>query len=136
MQRGRRRRGRPSAWAELGDPRGFLKHGRGKEREQPVAERVVGWGEFSIPPTAVELTTQAARCMDCGIPFCHQACPLGNVIPDWNDHVFHGRTEAAIASLLATNNFPDITGRVCPAPCEAACVLNIESAPVSKPINY
>jgi len=115
----------------MGDPRGFLEHPRAKERERPVAERVREWREFAVPPTAEELTHQAARCMDCGIPFCHQSCPLGNVIPEWNDHVFRGRTEAAVLALMATNNFPEVTGRVCPAPCEAACVLNIDSAPVS-----
>jgi glutamate synthase (NADPH/NADH) small chain len=78
-----------------------------------------------------KLRDQGARCMDCGIPFCHEGCPLGNLIPDWNDHVYNGRWDAALRSLHATNNFPEVTGRVCPAPCEASCVLNLEGVPVT-----
>ncbi|RYE82195.1 MAG: glutamate synthase subunit beta, partial [Myxococcales bacterium] len=98
---------------------------------RPIPERLADWSEFDAPPTTEELRAQASRCMDCGIPFCHQGCPLGNLIPDWNDLVYKGRDHEALAALVATNNFPEITGRVCPAPCEASCVLNLEGAPVT-----
>jgi glutamate synthase (NADPH/NADH) small chain len=96
-----------------------------------VPERVKDWREFELPVLQEELVRQGARCMDCGIPFCNTGCPLGNLIPDWNDHVFHANSEQAIIALHATNNFPEFTGRVCPAPCEAACVLGINADPVS-----
>ena len=115
----------------MADPRGFLKVPRTKERERPVEERVKDWRELTVDPTDGEVRAQASRCMDCGIPFCHKGCPLGNVVPDFNDLVFDGRMDEAAACLLSTNNFPEVTGRVCPAPCEAACVLNIDGAPVT-----
>jgi len=115
----------------MGDPRAFLKVKRHKSKEAPVPERIKTWREFAIEPPPEELLSQASRCMDCGIPFCHQGCPLGNLIPEWNDLVYRGETEAAAARLLATNNFPEITGRICPAPCEASCVLNLEGEPVT-----
>ena len=115
----------------MADPRGFLKVPRTKERERPVEERVKDWRELTVDPTDGEVRAQASRCMDCGIPFCHKGCPLGNVVPDFNDLVFDGRMGEAAACLLSTNNFPEVTGRVCPAPCEAACVLNIDGAPVT-----
>src|SRR6186713_299683 len=89
------------------------------------------WKEVYEPGDTAVLRRQAGRCMDCGIPFCHKGCPLGNLIPEWNDAVFRGRLDEASSSLLSTNNFPEITGRVCPAPCEASCTLNIDNNPVS-----
>ena len=98
---------------------------------RPVAERLKDWREFDLKPTEEKLRAQGARCMDCGIPFCHKGCPLGNIIPDWNDLVYRGRWREAIDRLHATNNFPEFTGRICPAPCEEACVLNINNDPVT-----
>jgi glutamate synthase (NADPH) small chain len=115
----------------MGRPRGFLEIDRVKAPDRPIGERVRDWREFSLPLAEPKLRDQGARCMDCGIPFCHDGCPLGNLIPDWNDHVYNGRWDAARRALEATNNFPEVTGRVCPAPCEASCVLNLESVPVT-----
>ena len=115
----------------MADPRGFLKVKRTKPQERPVGERVADWTEFVIEPPASDVRTQASRCMDCGIPFCHQGCPLGNVIPEFNDLVHRGRIDDAVRVLHSTNNFPEVTGRICPAPCEASCVLNIDNAPVT-----
>ncbi len=115
----------------MGDPKGFLKVEREEEDERPVEERVHDWDELVVRATDGQVRTQASRCMDCGIPFCHQGCPLGNLIPEWNDLVHRGKHEAAAARLLATNNFPEVTGRVCPAPCEASCVLNMRDEPVT-----
>ncbi len=115
----------------MSDPRGFLKTKRAKPQERPPAERTRDWTEFTIEPSASELRAQASRCMDCGIPFCHQGCPLGNVIPEFNDLAYRGRIDDAVRVLHATNNFPEVTGRICPAPCEASCVLNIDSSPVT-----
>ncbi len=115
----------------MGNPRGFLEVERKAHTLLPVLERTRSYAEFEVPLPAAELRAQASRCMDCGIPFCHQGCPLGNLIPEWNDHLYRGRDEAARLSLLETNNFPEITGRVCPAPCEAACVLNLDDQPVT-----
>ncbi|MEH1016669.1 glutamate synthase subunit beta [Micromonospora sp. CPCC 206060] len=107
------------------DPNGFLRYGRRLPARRPVPVRISDWREV-YPPAGEELVReQATRCMDCGIPFCHDGCPLGNRIPDWNDLVRTGNWAAAIDSLHATNNFPEFTGRLCPAPCEAACVLGI-----------
>jgi len=104
---------------------------------RPVAERVHDWIEVYEAFPAEKARAQAARCMDCGVPFCHQGCPLGNIIPDWNDLVYRGRWQAAIERLQATNNFPDFTGRLCPAPCETSCVLGINADPVAiKQIEY
>jgi glutamate synthase (NADPH/NADH) small chain len=115
----------------MGDPKGFLKVSRGKPVERPVDERLQHYGEFTEPAAPEELRAQASRCMDCGIPFCHQGCPLGNLIPEWNDLVYRGRLDEAVLRLEETNNFPEVTGRVCPAPCEASCVLNIDDNPVT-----
>ena len=115
----------------MGEPTGFLKWGRSGPRRRPVALRVHDWREVyeEFPPK--ELETQAGRCMDCGIPFCNNGCPLGNLIPDWNDLVYRGHWQEAIERLHATNNFPEFTGRLCPAPCESACVLGINQDPVT-----
>lgn len=115
----------------MADPRGFLKVKRAKTVDRAAAERVGDYREFTIEPSAEDLRAQASRCMDCGIPFCHQGCPLGNVIPEFNDLVWRGRLEDAARVLASTNNFPEVTGRVCPAPCEASCVLALEEAPVT-----
>jgi glutamate synthase (NADPH/NADH) small chain len=119
----------------MADPKGFLKHGRKVADRRPVEERVRDWQEV-YPDSAGRallpiITEQAGRCMDCGIPFCHQGCPLGNIIPEWNDLVWRGDWESAVERLHATNNFPDFTGRLCPAPCETACVLGINQDPVT-----
>jgi glutamate synthase (NADPH) small chain len=119
----------------MADPKGFLKDGREVATRRPVDERVQDWNEVypegagrSLLPI---ITKQAGRCMDCGIPFCHQGCPLGNIIPEWNDLVWRDDWEGAIERLHATNNFPEFTGRLCPAPCETACVLGINQDPVT-----
>ena len=115
----------------MADPRGFLKVKRQKQADRPVEARLQDWREVGTEPTPSDLRAQASRCMDCGIPFCHQGCPLGNVIPEFNDLVWKGRVGDAARVLLSTNNFPEFTGRVCPAPCEASCVLALEEAPVT-----
>ena len=115
----------------MADPRGFLKVQRAKTKELPPSERVESYREFVVEPPPADVRAQASRCMDCGIPFCHQGCPLGNVIPEFNDLVYRGRMADAVRVLHATNNFPEVTGRICPAPCEASCVLNIDGAPVT-----
>lgn len=115
----------------MADPRGFLKYPRENAPRRPVAERVQDWIEVYADFPEERLKQQAARCMDCGIPFCHQGCPLGNIIPDWNDLVYRGRWKEALAELHATNNFPEFTGKLCPAPCESACVLGINQDPVT-----
>jgi len=104
---------------------------RRDRRYQPAADRVVHYEEFLIPLAERDVSEQGARCMDCGIPFCHQGCPVNNIIPDWNDLVYRGDWRSAIEVLHSTNNFPEFTGRICPAPCEAACTLNILDAPVA-----
>jgi glutamate synthase (NADPH/NADH) small chain len=113
------------------DPRGFLQIARKKARERPVAERVRDYREVVLPAPPDEVRAQATRCMDCGIPFCHRGCPLENLIPEWNDLVSRGELDEASERLGRTNNFPEITGRVCPAPCEASCVLNLEEQSVT-----
>src|SRR6478609_2564247 len=119
----------------MADPKGFLKNGRELAERRPVEERVHDWNEVypGGPGRALLpiITTQAGRCMDCGIPFCHQGCPLGNIIPEWNDLVWRDDWDGAIERLHATNNFPEFTGRLCPAPCETACVLGINQDPVT-----
>ncbi|MBL7256640.1 glutamate synthase subunit beta [Paractinoplanes lichenicola] len=113
------------------DPNGFLRYERQLPKRRPVPVRIQDWREV-YPPAGEELIRdQATRCMDCGIPFCHEGCPLGNRIPDWNDLVRTGAWESAAEALHATNNFPEFTGRLCPAPCEAACVLGIADDPVT-----
>ncbi len=115
----------------MGKITGFLEFPRCEPDKRPVGERVGDFRELELPVVNERLGQQAARCMDCGIPFCNVGCPLGNLIPDFNHHVYEDRWDAALRSLHATNNFPEITGRVCPAPCEAACVLGIDDNPVS-----
>jgi glutamate synthase (NADPH/NADH) small chain len=119
----------------MADPRGFLRHGREVAERRPVAERIHDWQEVypGGPGRALLpiISTQASRCMDCGIPFCHQGCPLGNLIPEWNDLVYRDDWDGAMDRLHATNNFPEFTGRLCPAPCETACVLGINQDPVT-----
>ena len=119
----------------MADPKGFLTHGREVAGRRAVEERVQDWGEVypGGPGRALLpiIKTQAGRCMDCGIPFCHQGCPLGNIIPEWNDLVWRGDWDGAMDRLHATNNFPEFTGRLCPAPCETACVLGINQDPVT-----
>src|SRR3954470_2057100 len=115
----------------MGKLKGFLEYERKVPKRLPIADRLGNWGEFEKKLDDAELAKQGGRCMDCGIPFCHKGCPLGNIIPDWNDLVYRGRWKDAIDRLHATNNFPEFTGRICPAPCEEACVLNINNDPVT-----
>jgi glutamate synthase (NADPH/NADH) small chain len=109
----------------MGDPKGFMNTGREVPKRRPVDVRIKDWREVYEPQSFEHLQKQAGRCMDCGIPFCHNGCPLGNLIPEWNDLIFRGDKEEAINRLHATNNFPEFTGRLCPAPCETACVVAI-----------
>ena len=115
----------------MGKPTGFIEIQRKKHPTRPVEERVQDWREIYLPYPTGELEMQGARCMDCGIPFCHEGCPLGNLIPDWNDLVYRDRWHAAIERLHTTNNFPEFTGKLCPAPCEGSCVLGINDYPVT-----
>ena len=124
----------------MGKPTGFLEYERQVSPDRPVRQRVGDWQEFHLQPTDEALQTQAARCMDCGIPFCHTGtllngmaagCPIHNIIPEWNDLVYRGRWRQALERLHKTNNFPEFTGRVCPAPCEGSCVLGIDQPPVT-----
>ncbi|WP_420453580.1 glutamate synthase subunit beta [Ilumatobacter sp.] len=115
----------------MGKPTGFLDYGRSTPQHRPVPVRIKDWKEVYEPFPAEALNEQAARCMDCGIPFCNNGCPLGNLIPDWNDLVYRDQWRDAIERLHATNNFPEFTGRLCPAPCESACVLGINQSPVA-----
>ena len=109
----------------MGDAKGFLKFKRAKQPYRPVKERLRDWRQVMRPLPEAELKEQGARCMDCGIPFCTSGCPVNNIIPDWNDLVYRGNWKQALDVLHSTNNFPEVTGRICPAPCEAACTLNI-----------
>jgi glutamate synthase (NADPH) small chain len=115
----------------MAKPTGFLEFQRRERGYAPVTERVQHWREFMRPLPQEELKRQGGRCMDCGTPFCHHACPVNNIIPDWNDLVYSDDVRQALAVLHQTNNFPDVTGRVCPAPCEAACTLNLIEEPVT-----
>lgn len=115
----------------MGKPTGFIEYGRASYPTRPVIERVKDFREIYREFPVDELKRQGARCMDCGIPFCHQGCPLGNLIPDWNDLVYRDRWREAIERLHATNNFPEFTGLLCPAPCEGSCVLGINAPPVT-----
>ena len=115
----------------MGEVTGFMKYEREQPLRRPVELRIRDWREVYEPFPAENLQTQAARCMDCGIPFCHSGCPLGNLIPEWNDLVYRDDWHEASERLHATNNFPEFTGRLCPAPCEAACVLGINDEPVT-----
>jgi glutamate synthase (NADPH/NADH) small chain len=115
----------------MGKDTGFMEYGRELAPRRPVAERVNDWFEIYQDFPEANLRTQGARCMDCGVPFCQTGCPVNNLIPDWNDLVYHGRWKEAVRQLHATNNFPEFTGRICPAPCEASCVLGINQPPVT-----
>jgi glutamate synthase (NADPH/NADH) small chain len=115
----------------MGKPTGFIEVHRKKHPTRPVAERIRDWREVYLAYPAGELEAQGGRCMDCGIPFCHQGCPLGNLIPDWNDLIYRDHWQAAIERLHTTNNFPEFTGKLCPAPCEGSCVLGINDDPVT-----
>ncbi len=115
----------------MGKPTGFLEIQRHEPGAQPPAERIRFYREFEIPLPETEVSRQGARCMDCGIPFCQSGCPVNNIIPDWNDLVYRNRWREASVVLHSTNNFPEFTGRICPAPCEAACTLNINADPVT-----
>ena len=115
----------------MGKVTGFLEYEREDRGYEKVEARRKTWREFVTPLPDDKLGTQAARCMNCGIPFCHNGCPVNNLIPDWNDLVYRDQWQAALRSLHSTNNFPEFTGRVCPAPCEAACTLNIDDVPVT-----
>jgi glutamate synthase (NADPH/NADH) small chain len=115
----------------MGKVTGFLEIERAEPANVPPAERVRFYREFALPMADQEISAQGARCMDCGIPFCQTGCPVNNIIPDWNDLVYRGNWQEASEVLHSTNNFPEFTGRVCPAPCEASCVLNINTRPVT-----
>ena len=115
----------------MGKPTGFMEIERQDRRYEPASDRVVHYREFVIPLPDAEIAEQGARCMDCGIPYCHQGCPVDNLIPDWNDLVYRGEWRQAIETLHSTNNFPEFTGRICPAPCEASCTLNLDDVPVT-----
>ena len=121
----------------MGKATGFLEFERQELKYQKVDDRVRHYNEFTVPPLESDMQTQGARCMECGVPYCHRGCPVNNQIPDWNDLVYNGDWETAARNLHSTNNFPEFTGRVCPAPCEAACTLNLFEAPVTiKQIEY
>nr|MDA3961968.1 glutamate synthase subunit beta [Planctomycetota bacterium] len=115
----------------MGDPKGFMNHGRQAPKYLSVPARIANHEEHIEYPDEAGIKTQASRCMDCGVPFCQTGCPLGNLIPEWNDLVFRGQWDEALRALHATNNFPEFTGRVCPAPCENSCVLGINQDPVT-----
>ncbi|MEE1569607.1 MAG: glutamate synthase subunit beta, partial [Alphaproteobacteria bacterium] len=121
----------------MGKLTGFLEIERRELASLPPVERVSNYREFTLPQEEETLVQQAARCMDCGIPFCHQGCPVNNIIPDWNDLVYRGEWSRALEVLHSTNNFPEFTGRICPAPCEESCTLNIINQPVTiKNVEY
>lgn len=115
----------------MGKPTGFMEYGRETATRRPATQRVNDWFEIYQDFSEQKLRTQGARCMDCGVPFCHTGCPVNNLIPDWNDLVYNARWKEALRQLHSTNNFPEFTGRICPAPCEAACVLGINEPPVT-----
>ena len=115
----------------MGKVTGFMEYTRELPQRRDPAVRIKDWFEIYQPFPEEQLRTQAARCMDCGVPFCHTGCPLTNIIPDWNDLVYRGSWREAVRQLHATNNFPEFTGRICPAPCEASCVLGINEPAVT-----
>src|SRR5689334_20003087 len=115
----------------MGKPTGFKEYTREMPTRREVKLRLLDWNEVYHPMDEERLRVQGARCMDCGVPFCHNGCPLGNIIPDFNDAVYNGKWDEAIKILSSTNNFPEFTGRICPAPCEASCVLGINNKPVT-----
>jgi glutamate synthase (NADPH/NADH) small chain len=115
----------------MGKVTGFMEYARELPQRRPVIERINDWFEIYNAFPEENIRQQGARCMDCGVPFCHNGCPVNNIIPDWNDLVYRGRWKEAVRVLHSTNNFPEFTGRICPAPCEAACVLGINEPPVT-----
>jgi glutamate synthase (NADPH) small chain len=115
----------------MGKITGFLEIDRQEQRYPPASDRVRHFREFIRPLEDRDTERQAARCMDCGIPYCHTGCPVNNQIPDWNDLIYQHNWREASSNLHSTNNFPEFTGRICPAPCEEACTLNLEDAPVT-----
>src|SRR5438067_9640591 len=115
----------------MGKPTGFLEVERADRGYEKPAARKKSWKEFTKPLPEPTLRAQASRCMDCGIPFCHEGCPVNNLIPDWNNLVYRDQWRQALVALHSTNNFPEFTGRICPAPCEASCTLNIDDNPVT-----
>ncbi len=115
----------------MGKVTGFLEFDRQEQKYQPAGDRIRHYREFTLPLSDVDVERQAARCMDCGVPYCHTGCPVNNQIPDWNDLVYNEDWEEASKNLHSTNNFPEFTGRICPAPCEEACTLNLEDVPVT-----
>jgi len=115
----------------MGKPTGFLELERQDRKYAPVADRITHYKEFVIALSDEQVSEQGSRCMDCGIPFCHNGCPVNNAIPDWNDMVYHGQWREALDALHSTNNFPEVTGRICPAPCQESCTLNLQDTPVS-----
>ncbi|RKZ54637.1 MAG: glutamate synthase [Candidatus Parabeggiatoa sp. nov. 3] len=115
----------------MGKMTGFMEISRHDRQYAPVSDRIQHYRDFIIPLMESEVTQQGARCMDCGIPYCHNGCPINNIIPDWNDLVYHGKWREALNVLHSTNNFPEFTGHICPAPCEAACTLNLTDEPVT-----
>jgi glutamate synthase (NADPH/NADH) small chain len=115
----------------MGKPTGFMELSRTERHTAASGDRIQHYREFTLSPSEAELAEQGSRCMDCGIPFCHQGCPVNNIIPDWNDGVYQGNWQQSLDILHSTNNFPEFTGRICPAPCEAACTLNLQDQPVT-----
>ncbi|MCH8939993.1 MAG: NAD(P)-binding protein, partial [Chloroflexi bacterium] len=115
----------------MGKPTGFTEFNRRVPTRIPVKERLKNYQEIYLPWSEELSKTQGSRCMNCAIPFCHHGCPLGNLIPDWNDLIYKGKWREALDALHSTNNFPEFTGRICPAPCEAACTLTINNDPVT-----
>ncbi len=115
----------------MGKPTGFMELARTERSYEAPSDRIKHYREFTIAPSDEKMAEQGSRCMDCGIPFCHQSCPVNNIIPEWNDGVFHGNWQEALSVLHSTNNFPEFTGSICPAPCEAACTLNLTDQPVT-----
>jgi glutamate synthase (NADPH/NADH) small chain len=113
----------------MGKPTGFAEFGREPPQRRPVSERKGDYSELYLRWPENQVREQGSRCMDCAVPFCHMGCPLGNVIPEFNHQVYLGNWQQALTLLLSTNNFPEFTGRICPAPCEASCVLSIDSDP-------
>ena len=115
----------------MGKPTGFIDIQRKDRSYEPVLKRIKHYREFALPLNNLEISKQGARCMDCGIPYCHQGCPVNNLIPEWNDLAFKKEWQRALELLHSTNNFPEFTGRVCPAPCETSCTLNLTDNPVT-----
>ena len=115
----------------MGNPSGFIEKTRKLPPRRPISDRIQDFREVYLKWEEKDVREQGSRCMNCSVPFCQHSCPLGNMIPDWNDLVYRGRWEKALASLHATNNFPEFTGRICPAPCEVGCVLSINQEPVT-----